>query len=91
MCLPDDQTTPVKPRLVAAMLAAAAVLILAGWWFRYEPVPSPIPGVRVVWDRIGHRFCGATMQPPPAQARATFDELWDGRAPGWTIGPLRCD
>jgi hypothetical protein len=73
--------------LALALLAAAG---FAGWWFRYEPVESPVPAVRIVWDRIGHRHCYQQLI-PPASARVNFEQAWEAKGPGWTLSELRCD
>jgi hypothetical protein len=72
------------------VVAVVALLFLAAWVFRYEPVESPVPAVRIVWDRIGHRYCSQQLI-PPASARVNFDQAWEAKGPGWSLSALRCD
>jgi hypothetical protein len=73
-----------------ALFALLAALGLAAWLFRYEPVESGIPAVRIVWDRLGHRYCRQQLIPPEA-SRTTFDQAWEARGASWSLSELRCD
>lgn len=79
-------------RLDGAVAIAVLLLVpISGlWWFRYVPVDSPVPGIRLVWDRLGHRHCYSRVI-PPQDLRVRFDQAWEATGPGWSITELRCD